>query len=50
MNDLFSIEMAAKKLGKTVESLQRWDKNGTLEAISSRFTVFKITKRPSRMH
>jgi putative resolvase len=35
MNDTFSIGDAAKKLGKTVKTLQRWDRAGLLKAIKT---------------
>lgn len=33
MNDTFSIGEAARRLGKTVKTLQRWDRSGVLVAI-----------------
>lgn len=35
MNDTFSIGDAARKLGKTVKTLQRWDRSGLLKAIKT---------------
>lgn len=35
MNDTFSIGEAAKRLGKTVKTLQRWDRDGVLKAIKT---------------
>ena len=32
MNDTFSVGEAARRLGKTVKTLQRWDKSGILKA------------------
>jgi len=35
MNDTFSIGEAAKRLGKAVKTLQRWDRDGVLKAIKT---------------
>lgn len=32
MNNTFSVGEAARRLGKTVKTLQRWDKSGVLKA------------------
>lgn len=45
INNYYSISEAAKLLGKTTDTLRRWDKNGTLEALREPISKYRIYKK-----
>ena len=45
IKNYYSISEAAELLGKTTDTLRRWDKNGTLEALREPISKYRIYKK-----
>ena len=45
IKNYYSISEAAELLGKTTDTLRRWDKNGTLEALREPMSKYRIYKK-----